>query len=70
MDGYTKVASGWVGTVSGAWQVVRLGDHNGDGLADILWNKPGTGDIVIWEMNALVRETAGLVDSAPGWVAQ
>jgi hypothetical protein len=33
------------------WRVRGLGDFNGDGQADVLWQKQGTGDLYVWFMN-------------------
>ena len=38
-----------------AWQVVGVGDSNGDGKADILWRHVTTGDNAIWLMSGLSR---------------
>jgi FG-GAP-like repeat len=37
------------------WQVVGVGDSNGDGKADILWRHVTTGDNAIWLMSGLVQ---------------
>jgi serralysin len=34
-----------------SWNVVELGDFNGDGKADILWQQNTTGSLVEWLMN-------------------
>ena len=58
--------------VDNSWQVAGIGDYNGDGEADILWQQASTGSTYIWEMNgasvtsgALTSEQTGL-----GWSVQ
>jgi hypothetical protein len=38
---------GFVANVSTNWQIVEVGDYNGDGAADILWREQG-GAISNW----------------------
>jgi hypothetical protein len=33
------------------WEIVGVGDFNGDGSADILWRHAKNGDVVVWPMN-------------------
>jgi hypothetical protein len=33
------------------WQIVGVGDFNGDGHSDILWSHPMTGKVYVWYMN-------------------
>jgi hypothetical protein len=40
-----------LGVVATAWQIVSIGDYNGDGRADILW-RHSNGSASIWTMNA------------------
>jgi len=31
-----------------SWNVVAIGDFNGDGKSDIIWQQRSTGDLVEW----------------------
>jgi hypothetical protein len=54
--------AGWTPTV---------GDFNGDGIADILWQSNASGNVGVWFMkaNGTVQSSAGL-GSVPGWITQ
>ncbi|KJU85124.1 conserved hypothetical protein, secreted [Candidatus Magnetobacterium bavaricum] len=49
----------------GAWQILKIGDFNGDGKADILWENRMTGELVIWLMDGEKIASAGLL-ALPG----
>ena len=59
MDGLAKESAQAIGWVNADWQIVRLGDYNGDGQADILWRNTATGNTVIWQMDGLARDLTG-----------
>jgi hypothetical protein len=61
-----------VGEVSDTtgWQIKEVGDFNGDGKTDILWQHAPTGGMTIWFMNgATVSSMAfvGEVSDTTGW---
>ncbi|KJU82894.1 hypothetical protein MBAV_004911, partial [Candidatus Magnetobacterium bavaricum] len=39
--------------IPGNWQVVAIGDLNGDHKSDIVWQGTTTGDIAAWLMNGM-----------------
>jgi hypothetical protein len=46
------------------WQVVGVGDFDGDGKADILWYNTSTGDVAVWLMDGTsVRTGSGLASN-------
>jgi hypothetical protein len=53
---------------SNPWNVMGVGDFNGDGAPDIFWRNSETGESIIWFMNGAVRfcqhNIAGL---SPPW---
>ncbi len=73
MDGTTVVSgatTGW--QVDESWQVASIGDYDGNGKADILWQKASTGDTFLWTMNGS-SVTSGAFTSAQagsGWTVQ
>ncbi len=52
MNGAMPLATPLVGpaTIDSSWQIVQLGDFNGDGKGDILWRQNG-GGVTVWLMN-------------------
>jgi hypothetical protein len=62
MNGTSIANQGYVAIgVSPAWQMVGLGDFNGDGFEDLLWYNPTTGDVYLWEMDGLNIVNQGYV---------
>jgi hypothetical protein len=63
MNGTTVLATaGSVRTVPGTtWQVVGIGDFNGDGRADLLWRNSSTGENYIFFMNGTAILAEGYV---------
>ena len=53
MNGTTSVGWGLIVSDAGnaAWTVAGVGDFNGDGKADILWQNTSTGMVTMWLMN-------------------
>jgi len=56
LNGLQVVQSGSPATVPTNWQIVGIGDVDGDGRADILWRDGGTGTLAIWRMNGPVDD--------------
>jgi hypothetical protein len=47
---FTRLGSTAVGAPGPDWHVIGAGDHNGDGMADILW-RTDSGALAIWNMD-------------------
>jgi FG-GAP repeat len=42
------VVSPTLPTLGTQWRIAGVGDFNGDGYADIVWQNASTGQIVVW----------------------
>jgi peptidyl-Asp metalloendopeptidase len=43
------------------WKIIALGDYNGDGRADILWQNTATGQVYMMLMNGFTISGANFV---------
>ena len=50
MEGMVAGPEQYMSTVAQAWQIVSIGDHTGDGTADLLWRHATTGAMYLWPM--------------------
>jgi hypothetical protein len=55
--------------ISGAYQVAAVADLSGDGIADIIWRNPNTGDNILWVMSGtnVVAGSGGLPPVGGAW---
>ena len=58
LDGAGVIGGGTVATVPASGRVANVGDYNGDGKADILWQN-SDGSLSIWEMDGLTAIGGG-----------
>jgi FG-GAP-like repeat len=58
--------------VDNSWVIAGIGDYNGDGTSDILWQQSSTGNSYIWDMNGTQVASAGFTSeqAGTGWTAQ
>ena len=59
-DASTTCCSG----VGNGWNILNVGDYNGDGKADVLWENLNTGQMFVWLMNGTSVASGG----SPGTV--
>ncbi len=67
MNGTTIGAggSGYAGAAGKDWVIAGVGDYNGDGKSDIVFqNANASGSVYVWEMNG-----AHILNPGAGWVA-
>ena len=66
MNGTTIGADGggYVGAAGADWAVKGVGDYNGDGRSDILFQNTASGAVYIWDMDG-----AHIANPGAGWVA-
>src|SRR5207249_5526519 len=47
--------------VSASWQIMGVGDVDGDGKADLVWRNTQTGDVAVWFMSGSSVKGSALV---------
>ena len=75
MDGSTIVSNDYISAVapSSDWKMQFLGDFNGDGKTDILWQNSATGAVDLWIMNGSTitsNDFVGSVGANSDWTIQ
>jgi len=59
VSGGQLASSTGIGNVPGNWQIVGVGDFNGDGNTDILFRDTNTGTVAIWFLNSAGQFQSG-----------
>jgi len=57
----------YVNSGTAGWSVAAIGDYNGDGTDDILWQEDATGFVGMYEMHDGAATWVNIGSSAPGW---
>jgi hypothetical protein len=67
MDGTTVTSVGTFAVSDTAWSVSDIGDYNGDGRDDILWQGPD-GTFALWTLDGFAVTSVGLIGNpGAGW---
>src|ERR1700736_1883441 len=53
MNGPSVISKNYLATVGLDWKIAGIGDFNGDGKQNILWQNSSDGTVVAWLMNGL-----------------
>jgi serralysin len=70
MTNGTMSGGGGLGSASGAWTAVAVGDFNGDGTADVLWRNNNSGVVESWLLaNGKIGGGTGVSMAASVWQA-
>lgn len=58
--------------IDNSWIVASIGDYNGDGKSDILWQQTTTGNTYVWELNGanVVAGVSTSQQAGNGWTVQ
>ncbi len=65
LDGPVVIGQGAVAKAGGPWNIVGVGDFNGDGNPDIVWRNSATGETVVWYMQGVLRLGAEALQTLP-----
>jgi FG-GAP repeat len=65
LNGTTMIGGGVVGSAGDLnWQLVGVGDVNGDSKADLVWRHLSTGQVAVWLLDGPTLAGAAVVGSA------
>ncbi len=70
MKGTTLVSKQDIATVLDTdWKIVGVGDFNGDGQPDILWQNTSNGEVGVWFMNGttLISKQVFATEANTSW---
>ena len=51
--------------MSSPWNIVGVGDFNGDGNPDIVWRNSATGETIVWYMQGVLRLGTETLETLP-----
>ncbi|WP_420266364.1 FG-GAP repeat domain-containing protein, partial [Candidatus Magnetominusculus dajiuhuensis] len=57
-------------SMDSAWQIKGVGDLDGDGYSDIIWQNASTGAVYVWLMNGTAIKSSGAVSTSVASVWQ
>jgi hypothetical protein len=65
MNGLTITSVGFPGSASTEFEIVGVGDVNGDGKADLVWRNTSDGNTAVWLMNGATILSTGFPGGVP-----
>lgn len=66
MDGHTITSVGFPGTVPTGWGLEQVGDVDGNGTADLIWQNTNSKVVVVWLMNGATIASSKSLGGVPG----
>jgi hypothetical protein len=71
LNGTAVLSTNSPGSLTTDWNIVRVGDYNGDGKSDILWQQSPSGNLLEWLLSSgTILGTGSPGGAAAPWAVQ